>query len=1812
MILEKLVKQFSVIILCFFFIVTMQAEINGNYEKFYIEAQVTENIIDVTVDLMSIQILKGNKNYVAYEETFENHPIKNGWLTIELEVDVSIFNSYRNWVKIILTDEQATSNQINLTQEIVITMNAISKSLFSRLAQETITGNLFPEIAGNNGNVVVVNDTAESFSYLEIETMGDLLGIYNKEQSNEFFDIVTENENNIIIISNNKYEKITTKNLFEELGLGEISLANRVPSIQGQANKYLQVNSAGSEFEIVNTLSDLLDDQIKATSNLFVGKPSQENSILIYDVDEGVFKADSKDDLGFVSDFTNQLFYDESTYELSLSDDNKVSLHELFDNTDNQDLQLNNTQLTLSSSNVAVELATILVEKERLVTLNNELESLVDNSNFQIKNIDLSITNNILSIVGTTNNIDLAVFLDNKDEQQLTYDILDGVLKLTNSNSISLIELGSEIGRDEQSLTYNQSMAILTLDKTSEPPIDLSDLLDNTDEQSLSMSGGILSLTREGLADSVVDLTNYFGNVATANIDVDVQSFSPILNQLATQETLSNENIEYGEYMIDEAGEAGQVWVSDGDGKGIWKDIYYLNLIDDNIVSLADNTIGIDLTNYTQIITLNNNNIVSLSNNGGSIDLNTLVGSIGTDDQQIEQFDLLDKTLNLEIEDGGSLKSVDLSSLDTQLTNQEISDFGFVTTASITQVKEAFASADIALSELITAEYIAANLEQSIMITDVYTSADETILSDITTDYLLADITLSSNLTQAYIAADIQTNETILEAYTSADELVSINITNAYLDADETISTNLTAAYQEADSNQRISLTTEYNASDNMWVDVLTASYESADTSIQNKIDNLSLTLNAHILALTNESVTAINLSTYNQIITFNNNILSLSNQGGSINLNDYVDMIGSDDQQIEQFYLSGKNLNLKIEAGGELKIVDLSVIDTRLSKEEISGFGFVTTNLIEQIITPFQVADSNLETTITNLYLEQDQAVSVSLTTAYSLADQTLSTDITTEYIAADETLSVNITNEYQLADLELKNSIWAEYISANEIQSNLLTEAFVSADETVSINISAEYIAADNTLAVNITNEYQDADIDLENSIWQEYISANEIQTSLLSEAFSSADETVSINITNAYIAADETLLVNIGQAYLSADIAISNNLFQEYVVANEQQKTQLEEEYTQADNDIFDLVKSDYDSADNNLFDILRAGYESEDSNILENFSDYYRTQNTIQTDQLITNYVSADDTLVAEFQEEDNRLNTLIDSIDFSFANNILSLTVGDSVIDLSDYKQIISFNNDTNQLSISRVNDNDVSIDLSGIDTTLSYAQVVGIISQMGYLIQSDLSDISWEHIINVPETWSGCGNGGICDVVHTESIFEGSSAGLVPAVTETDVAEYNTRYLTSTGLWKSPIIDTEIESHGFIKEANSDNIEDNAVSSQKIENEAITSAKIVDGVITSAKIKNGAITSSKIGPNAITDIKIIDGEIKDSNLSSISWNKIEGRPSVLTSSSTSPSLIPVPNTNDKTKYLKGDGTWGDLEHDHPYLETSDHNHNSFLQTTEHHNHNSFLQTTQHHNHGDFLLAENTTSTSQYSVTGHQHTNTSCGENCYLRSDGVFATPPEDSGFEPIGGFVYYGEDGKLGHPKNYWELKNSNQQVTLYASCNSNTYTRCWWIRDEVMAHNTIGYALRNGWVGTSDKRLKENIVTINDGLDIIRNIRGTTFQNVRNDELSSQMIGFIAQEINDYIPEVVRTEKKDEKDYFMMSYEPITAIIIEGIKQLRAEKNDDILDITSKHQNNYDQYINEIEILKKENKKIKQEIEIIIKRINELAIMQG
>ena len=107
----------------------------------------------------------------------------------------------------------------------------------------------------------------------------------------------------------------------------------------------------------------------------------------------------------------------------------------------------------------------------------------------------------------------------------------------------------------------------------------------------------------------------------------------------------------------------------------------------------------------------------------------------------------------------------------------------------------------------------------------------------------------------------------------------------------------------------------------------------------------------------------------------------------------------------------------------------------------------------------------------------------------------------------------------------------------------------------------------------------------------------------------------------------------------------------------------------------------------------------------------------------------------------------------------------------------------------------------------------------------------------------------------------------------------------------------------------------------------------------------------------------------------------------------------------------------------------------------------------------------------------------------------------------------------------------------------------------------------------------TSDLRLKTNINIIETPLDKIKNVRGVVFdwkdpikpishsktiQTTNGIEsiemggrLVSQEIGFIAQELKEVVPEVVR---KDDNGFFAVKYSAITALNLEGIKQLASE----------------------------------------------------
>jgi len=84
--------------------------------------------------------------------------------------------------------------------------------------------------------------------------------------------------------------------------------------------------------------------------------------------------------------------------------------------------------------------------------------------------------------------------------------------------------------------------------------------------------------------------------------------------------------------------------------------------------------------------------------------------------------------------------------------------------------------------------------------------------------------------------------------------------------------------------------------------------------------------------------------------------------------------------------------------------------------------------------------------------------------------------------------------------------------------------------------------------------------------------------------------------------------------------------------------------------------------------------------------------------------------------------------------------------------------------------------------------------------------------------------------------------------------------------------------------------------------------------------------------------------------------------------------------------------------------------------------------------------------------------------------------------------------------------------------------------------------------------IAYSDVRVKENIKTIDNSLEKVSKLRGVEFNKIGKDEKS---IGVIAQEIEKVIPEVVR---EDEKGMKSVAYGNISGLLIEAIKELKAE----------------------------------------------------
>ncbi len=90
-------------------------------------------------------------------------------------------------------------------------------------------------------------------------------------------------------------------------------------------------------------------------------------------------------------------------------------------------------------------------------------------------------------------------------------------------------------------------------------------------------------------------------------------------------------------------------------------------------------------------------------------------------------------------------------------------------------------------------------------------------------------------------------------------------------------------------------------------------------------------------------------------------------------------------------------------------------------------------------------------------------------------------------------------------------------------------------------------------------------------------------------------------------------------------------------------------------------------------------------------------------------------------------------------------------------------------------------------------------------------------------------------------------------------------------------------------------------------------------------------------------------------------------------------------------------------------------------------------------------------------------------------------------------------------------------------------------------------------------WTNASDERLKKNISTITNGLDKVLKLRGVNFQ-WKEGDTEAHNIGFIAQEVLEVVPEVV---KQNADGYYTLSEGSMSAVLVEAIKELKAENDD-------------------------------------------------
>jgi hypothetical protein len=145
-------------------------------------------------------------------------------------------------------------------------------------------------------------------------------------------------------------------------------------------------------------------------------------------------------------------------------------------------------------------------------------------------------------------------------------------------------------------------------------------------------------------------------------------------------------------------------------------------------------------------------------------------------------------------------------------------------------------------------------------------------------------------------------------------------------------------------------------------------------------------------------------------------------------------------------------------------------------------------------------------------------------------------------------------------------------------------------------------------------------------------------------------------------------------------------------------------------------------------------------------------------------------------------------------------------------------------------------------------------------------------------------------------------------------------------------------------------------------------------------------------------------------------------------------------------------------------------------------------------------------------------------------------------------FQQNGSSQWYIGNGIASEDNNF-EIYNSNGTMAMKVIKSTNAIT---FIGNTTITGNlTISGTLTEN----SSIRYKDNIETVKYGLDKVLQMRGVTYT---KKDTGLKELGFIAEEVNEILPEVVLKNEEGEPD--SVSYGRITAVLIEAIKDLKKE----------------------------------------------------